>query len=63
MVLMLKRNLSLCNDAVHKYIKRAGKFKEVNEEEAKNILIKDYFNSMDNGDDDVPSMNINDWVE
>lgn len=63
MILMLNRNLNLCNSAIHKYIKKSGKFKEVNEKEAKNILIENYFNSIKNGNDDVPSMNINDWVE
>jgi hypothetical protein len=35
----------------------------VNQETAKSKLVLDYFKDMENGCDDIASMNINDWIE
>lgn len=63
--LILSSYVNLCNHKFAEYKDKTFKkmVEKVDENIAKQRLVADYFNDINNGNDDIASMNINDWIE
>lgn len=63
--LILGSYIGLCNNQFIDYRNKTYKIivEQVNAEIAKQKLVADYFNDMREGNDDIASMNINDWIQ
>ena len=62
--LILSTYIKICNARFEDYRERTqpAQFEEVSQEVAKSKLVEDYFKDMQNGTDDIASMNINDLI-